>query len=154
MPPKRTSTSDASAMTQVAIKKLVADSVTAALEAQDATMASASNPNRNTGPSGTPVVKTGNYKELISRQPFYFNGMEEYKTPQGKLLEAFIGRTFLGYGWIVTASKLQTLRKPLNIAIGYGYGHLTKNCQNKRPATGSNQLPVTVICHACDEERA
>ncbi|GJZ09254.1 reverse transcriptase domain-containing protein [Tanacetum coccineum] len=76
MPPKRTSTSDASAMTQVAIKKLVADSVTAALEAQDATMASASNPNRNTGPSGTPVVKTGNYKELISRQPFYFNGME------------------------------------------------------------------------------
>ncbi|GJW12570.1 putative reverse transcriptase domain-containing protein [Tanacetum coccineum] len=27
--------------------------------------------------------------------------------------------------------------------------HLTKNCQNKRPATRSNQLPVTVICHAC-----
>ncbi|GJT52588.1 putative reverse transcriptase domain-containing protein [Tanacetum coccineum] len=73
MPPKRTSTSDALAMTQVAIKKLVADSVTAALEAQDATMASASNPNRNTGPTGTPVAKTGNYKEFISRQPFYFN---------------------------------------------------------------------------------
>ncbi|GJV53720.1 putative reverse transcriptase domain-containing protein [Tanacetum coccineum] len=31
-------------------------------------------------------------------------------------------------------------------------GHLTKNCQNKRPATGSNQLPVTVICHACGEK--
>ncbi|GJZ54036.1 putative reverse transcriptase domain-containing protein [Tanacetum coccineum] len=31
-------------------------------------------------------------------------------------------------------------------------GHLTKNCQNKRPATGSNQLPVTVICHACREK--
>ncbi|GJZ65731.1 putative reverse transcriptase domain-containing protein [Tanacetum coccineum] len=38
MPPKRTSTSEASAMTQAAIKKLVADSVTAALEAQTATM--------------------------------------------------------------------------------------------------------------------
>ncbi|GJT53064.1 putative reverse transcriptase domain-containing protein [Tanacetum coccineum] len=38
MPPKRTSTSEAPAMTQVAIKKLVADSVTAALEAQAATM--------------------------------------------------------------------------------------------------------------------
>ncbi|GJR38574.1 putative reverse transcriptase domain-containing protein [Tanacetum coccineum] len=31
-------------------------------------------------------------------------------------------------------------------------GHLTKNCQNKRPATRSNQLPVTVICHACGEK--
>ncbi|GJW59195.1 hypothetical protein Tco_0105926 [Tanacetum coccineum] len=33
MPPKRTSTSEAPAMTQAAIKKLVADSVSAALEA-------------------------------------------------------------------------------------------------------------------------
>nr|GEV90999.1 hypothetical protein [Tanacetum cinerariifolium] len=31
-------------------------------------------------------------------------------------------------------------------------GHLTKNCQNKRSATGSNQLPVTFICHACGEK--
>ncbi|GKF38605.1 hypothetical protein Tco_0118666, partial [Tanacetum coccineum] len=44
MPPKRTSTSEAPAMTQAAIKKLVADSVTAALEAQAAAMASISNP--------------------------------------------------------------------------------------------------------------
>ncbi|GJY58598.1 hypothetical protein Tco_0458490 [Tanacetum coccineum] len=58
------------------IRKLVADSVTSALEAQAATMASASNPDRNTGPTGTPVVKTGNYKEFISCQPFYFNGTE------------------------------------------------------------------------------
>ncbi|GKB52786.1 reverse transcriptase domain-containing protein [Tanacetum coccineum] len=76
MPPKRTSTSEAPAMTQAAIKKLVADSVAAALEAQAATMASTSNPNRNTGPTETPVAKTGNYKEFISCQPFYFNGME------------------------------------------------------------------------------
>ncbi|GJR67619.1 putative reverse transcriptase domain-containing protein [Tanacetum coccineum] len=76
MPPKRASTSEAPAMTQAAIRKLVADSVTAALETQAATMASASNPNRNTNPTGTPVVKTGNYKEFISCQPFYFNGTE------------------------------------------------------------------------------
>ncbi|GKB10614.1 putative reverse transcriptase domain-containing protein [Tanacetum coccineum] len=76
MPPKRTLTSEAPAMTQAAIKKLVADSVTAALEAQDATMASTSNPNRNARPTGTPVAKTGNYKKFISCQPFYFNGME------------------------------------------------------------------------------
>ncbi|GJV83281.1 reverse transcriptase domain-containing protein [Tanacetum coccineum] len=76
MPPKRTSTSEAPAMTQAAIKKLVADSVAAALEAQAATMASTSNPNRNTGPTGTPVVITGSYKEFISCKPFYFNGTE------------------------------------------------------------------------------
>ncbi|GJR39582.1 hypothetical protein Tco_1215266 [Tanacetum coccineum] len=51
MPPKRASTTEAPAMTQDAIRKLVADSVTSALEAQAATMASASNPNRNTGPT-------------------------------------------------------------------------------------------------------
>ncbi|GJT66307.1 reverse transcriptase domain-containing protein [Tanacetum coccineum] len=57
MPPKRTSTSEAPAMTQAAIKKLVADSVIAALEAQGASMAGTSNPNRNTGPTGTPENK-------------------------------------------------------------------------------------------------
>ncbi|GJV90136.1 hypothetical protein Tco_1534074 [Tanacetum coccineum] len=61
-------------MTQDAIKKLVANSVTTALEAQAATMAS--NPDRNTNLTGTPVVKTGNYKEFISCQPFYLNGMK------------------------------------------------------------------------------
>ncbi|GJR04680.1 hypothetical protein Tco_0527664 [Tanacetum coccineum] len=76
MPPKRASTTEAPAMTQDAIRKLVADSVTSALEAQAAIMASASNPDRNTGPTGTPAVKTGNYKEFISCQPFYFNGTE------------------------------------------------------------------------------
>ncbi|GKC82996.1 hypothetical protein Tco_1138713 [Tanacetum coccineum] len=56
--------------------KNLADSVTAALEEQVATMANASNPNRNTSPTGTPIVKTRNYKEFISCQPFYFNGTE------------------------------------------------------------------------------
>ncbi|GKB95983.1 putative reverse transcriptase domain-containing protein [Tanacetum coccineum] len=31
-------------------------------------------------------------------------------------------------------------------------GHLSKNCRSKKPATGSNQLPVTVVCHACGEK--
>ncbi|GKB08917.1 reverse transcriptase domain-containing protein [Tanacetum coccineum] len=76
MPPKRASTSEAPAITQAAIRKLVADSVTAVLEAQATTMASPSNPNRNTNPTGTPAVKTGNYKKFISCQPFYLNGTE------------------------------------------------------------------------------
>nr|GEV07913.1 hypothetical protein [Tanacetum cinerariifolium] len=40
------------------------------------TMASTNNLNRNTRPRETLVVKSGNYKEFISSQPFYFNGME------------------------------------------------------------------------------
>ncbi|GJT97524.1 hypothetical protein Tco_1093042 [Tanacetum coccineum] len=76
MPPKRASTSEAPAITQAAIIKLVTNSVTAALKAQAATMTSASNPNKNTNPTGTPAVKTENYKEFISCQPFYFNGTE------------------------------------------------------------------------------
>nr|GEW52299.1 putative reverse transcriptase domain-containing protein [Tanacetum cinerariifolium] len=72
MPPKRASTSEAPAMTQATIRKLVADSVTAALEAQAATMANANNPNRNTGPTGIPVVKTGNYKECAEENKVTF----------------------------------------------------------------------------------
>nr|GFA49737.1 reverse transcriptase domain-containing protein [Tanacetum cinerariifolium] len=56
---------------QAAIRKLVADSVTAALETQTATMAEADNSIRE-----IPVAKRGNYKEFISCQLFYFNGME------------------------------------------------------------------------------
>ncbi|GJR46686.1 putative reverse transcriptase domain-containing protein [Tanacetum coccineum] len=104
MPPKRTSTSEAPAMTQAAIRKLVAHSVTAALEAQATTMANANNPNRNTGPTGTPVLKTRNYKEFISCQPFYFNGTEGAVG----LIRCIEGN--------VTASKPQTLEETINIA--------------------------------------
>ncbi|GJX80366.1 reverse transcriptase domain-containing protein [Tanacetum coccineum] len=341
MPPKRASTTEAPAMTQDAIRKLVADSVTSALEAQAATMASASNPDRNTGPTGTPAVKTGNYKEFISCQPFYFNGTEgavglirwfertesvfsrsrcaeenkvtfayAHAQPMGieqanqitctelkrlltnkycprteirkmeeelynlivkgndlkpyvrrfqeltvlcpnmvpnneKLLEAFIGGLPRSIEGNVTASKPQTLEEAINIAqrlmdqvtkhtpmqvssdnkrkfddrrtfnnssrsnnnyrnannhynnrqnrrqeAGRAYavtssennryagdlplckrcnfyhtrpctgkcnicnkvGHLSKNCRNKTPATGSNQLQVTIVCHACGEK--
>ncbi|GJT92388.1 reverse transcriptase domain-containing protein [Tanacetum coccineum] len=72
MPPKRTSTSETPAITLDAIRQLIAD-LTTAVEAQTAAIASASNPNNLTG---TPTVKTGNYKEFISCQPFCFNGTE------------------------------------------------------------------------------
>ncbi|GJU02609.1 hypothetical protein Tco_1112947 [Tanacetum coccineum] len=48
MPPKRTSTSKAPAMTQAPITQLVADSVAVALEAQAANMANTDNTNRTT----------------------------------------------------------------------------------------------------------
>ncbi|GJV13880.1 hypothetical protein Tco_1355421 [Tanacetum coccineum] len=146
MSPKRTSTSEAPAMTKAAIKKLVTDSVTTALEAQAATMVGTSNPNRNTRPTGTPVVNTRNYKEFISCQPFYFNvkKMEDelYNlTIKGndlkpyvrrfqelavlcpnmvpntkKLLEAFIEGLPRSIEGNVTALKPQTLEEAINIA--------------------------------------
>ncbi|GKE04829.1 hypothetical protein Tco_1396847 [Tanacetum coccineum] len=76
MAPKRTSTSAAPAMTQAAIKKLVADSISTALEAQAATMANTDNTNRNTGPRETPVARKCSYKEFMSCQPFNFKGTE------------------------------------------------------------------------------
>ncbi|GKG25932.1 hypothetical protein Tco_0399078, partial [Tanacetum coccineum] len=73
MPPKRTSTSETPAIALAAIQQLINDGISSALKAQAVSMASASNPNRNTG---TPVAKTINYKEFVSYQPFYFNGTE------------------------------------------------------------------------------
>ncbi|GJS85491.1 reverse transcriptase domain-containing protein [Tanacetum coccineum] len=73
MSPKRTSTSETLAITLDAIQQLIANGIAIALEAQTTTMASASNSNRNTRPTGIPVTKMGNYKEFISCQPFYFN---------------------------------------------------------------------------------
>ncbi|GKE14766.1 reverse transcriptase domain-containing protein [Tanacetum coccineum] len=74
MPPKRTSTSEAPAMTQAAIRKLVADSVTAALEAQAATMANSDNTNRNTEEREALVARQCSYKEFMSCQLFNFKG--------------------------------------------------------------------------------
>ncbi|GJX84447.1 reverse transcriptase domain-containing protein [Tanacetum coccineum] len=71
MPPKRTSTSEAPAMTQAAIKKLVADSVSATLEAQAANMANTDNTTRL---KEAPVARKCSYKEFMSCQPINFKG--------------------------------------------------------------------------------
>nr|GEX56260.1 reverse transcriptase domain-containing protein [Tanacetum cinerariifolium] len=76
MPPKRTSTSEAPAMTQAAIRQLVVDSVAIALERQAATMANADNANRNPKPREAPVARKCSYKEFRSCQPFIFKGSE------------------------------------------------------------------------------
>nr|GFA50819.1 hypothetical protein [Tanacetum cinerariifolium] len=74
MAPNRTSTSAAPAMTQATIRKLVVDSVAAALKAQAATMEHTDNTNRNTRQNGTPVARKCSYKEFMSCQPFNFKG--------------------------------------------------------------------------------
>ncbi|GJW78280.1 reverse transcriptase domain-containing protein [Tanacetum coccineum] len=86
MPPKRTSTSEALAMTQAAIRKLVADSVSTLWKHKPLTWkiliippgtkrsSYTNNTNRNTGQSGTPVARKCSYKEFMSCQPFNFKG--------------------------------------------------------------------------------
>ncbi|GKA42807.1 putative reverse transcriptase domain-containing protein [Tanacetum coccineum] len=76
MPSKRTSTSEAPAMTQAAIRKLVADSVTVALEAQAVIMANADNTNRKTREREALVARKCSYKEFMSCQPINFKGTE------------------------------------------------------------------------------
>nr|GEU32563.1 putative reverse transcriptase domain-containing protein [Tanacetum cinerariifolium]GEV20967.1 putative reverse transcriptase domain-containing protein [Tanacetum cinerariifolium] len=125
MAPKRTSTSATPAMTQTTIRKLVADSVAAALEAQAATMANTDNTNRNTKEKETHVARKCSYKEFISCNPFYFKGTE------GAIgLTRWFERTesvFLSSNCIedskvkfatgnVTTSKPQILKEATNIA--------------------------------------
>ncbi|GJT50562.1 hypothetical protein Tco_0976719 [Tanacetum coccineum] len=79
MPPERKSTSTTSAfatstMTQAAIRQLVADSVSTALEAQATNMANVDNTNRNPEPREAHVARKCSYKELMSCQPFNFKG--------------------------------------------------------------------------------
>ncbi|GKE94970.1 reverse transcriptase domain-containing protein, partial [Tanacetum coccineum] len=71
-----------------------------------------------------------------------------------KMMEVFIRGLPQSIEENVTASKPQTLEEPINMAqrLMNQVGHLTKNCINKGPATGSNLLPVTVTCHACGEK--
>ncbi|GJW30916.1 putative reverse transcriptase domain-containing protein [Tanacetum coccineum] len=67
------STSEAPAMTQAAIRKLVADSVTIALEAQTTNKANTDNTTR---PREAPVARQCSYKEFMSCQPMNFKGTE------------------------------------------------------------------------------
>ncbi|GKF14279.1 hypothetical protein Tco_0055741, partial [Tanacetum coccineum] len=145
MPPKRTSTSEAPAMTQAAIKKLVVDSVAAALEAQAANMPNADNTNRNPEPREAPVARYNCTEDckvkfatgtLIEEALSWWNsfaqpiGIEEaYKitwelatlcptmVPDSeKMMEVFIGGLPQSIEGNVTASKPQTLEEAINIA--------------------------------------
>ncbi|GKD97095.1 hypothetical protein Tco_1380992 [Tanacetum coccineum] len=104
MAPKRTSTSAVPAMTQAAIKKLVVDSVAAALEAQAATMANDDNTNRNTEPRETHVQENELAVLCLTMMP-----------NSEKLMEVFIGGLPRNIEGNVTALKPQTLEKAITI---------------------------------------
>nr|GEW81583.1 reverse transcriptase domain-containing protein [Tanacetum cinerariifolium] len=125
--PKRTSTSIAPAKTQAAIRKLIADSVATALEAQAANMANADNTNRNQNRRqeiirayvATPTVNSG----YVGNRPRCRRCNLHHTGP--------------------CPVKCQTCNK---------VGHLTKDCRNKGSATGSNLQPVLITCHAYEEK--
>ncbi|GKF03606.1 reverse transcriptase domain-containing protein [Tanacetum coccineum] len=93
-------------MTQATIRKLVADSVTTALEAQAANM---ENTDNTTGPREAPVARQYSYKEFMSCQPINFKDSE-------KMMEVFLGGLPRSIEGNVTASKPQTLEEANNIA--------------------------------------
>ncbi|GKA88294.1 putative reverse transcriptase domain-containing protein [Tanacetum coccineum] len=192
MDPKRTSTSTALAMTQAAIRKLVADSVAIALEAQAATMANTDNTNRNIGQRETLVAKKCTYKEFMSSQPLNFKGKKgvvglirwktfttnnnnyqnnrnnnnnnrnndhhQQQNRRQEIVRAYAATPTVNSGY---AGNLPLCKRCNLHHIGpytvkcqtcNKVGHLTKNCRNKGPATGSNLQPVLVTCHACREK--
>jgi 3-deoxy-D-arabino-heptulosonate 7-phosphate (DAHP) synthase len=77
MAPRKTTTATSSpAMTQAAIRKLVADSVAAALEVQAAAMARTSSNNRATAESESAATRKCTYKDFIACKPCHFKGTE------------------------------------------------------------------------------
>ncbi|GJS27644.1 reverse transcriptase domain-containing protein [Tanacetum coccineum] len=176
MAPKRTPTSAASAMSQAAIRKLVADSVATALEAQAATMANDDNTNRNTWQSGTPIARKCSYKELMSYQPFNFKGTEgavglirwfertelelavlcpTIVPNSEKLMEVFIGGLPKSVEGNVTSSKPQTLKEAITITQrtftnnnNYQNNHNNNSNRNNDHQQQQNRRKETVRAYA------
>ncbi|GJR84842.1 putative reverse transcriptase domain-containing protein [Tanacetum coccineum] len=146
------STSEAPAITQAAIKKLVVDSISAALEAQVANMANTDNTTR---PREAPVVQkallvsSASLKELNQCFPV----PTVPKTARSYAVTPTENNRYIGNHPLCKKCTLHhTGPCIVKCNTCNKVGHLTKNCRNKGPATGSNLLPVTVTCHACGEK--
>nr|GEX74909.1 reverse transcriptase domain-containing protein [Tanacetum cinerariifolium] len=204
------------AMTQATIRKLVADSITTALEAQAANMENADNTNRNPKPREAHVAKKCSYKKFMSCQPFNFKSSEgvvglihwfkrtesvflgrnytegckgnDLKTYVRRFQELailcptmvsdskkMIGAFIEGLPQKELSTTTTTVTPPpttATIITNHNrtkdkkpsgpctvkcntcnkVGHMTRNCNNKGPSTGSNLLSVTVTYHACGEK--
>nr|GEV29634.1 reverse transcriptase domain-containing protein [Tanacetum cinerariifolium] len=146
-------TSEASTMSQAAIRKLVADSVIATIEKQKATMAEADNSIRE-----IPIAKRRNYKEFISLFS-RSNCAEENKVAfatvpnNEKLMEVFIDGLLRSIEGNVTASKPQTLEEAINIAQML-MDQVTKH--NSIQGTNDQMYPTshkscTIRCRVCNK---
>ncbi|GKB86716.1 reverse transcriptase domain-containing protein, partial [Tanacetum coccineum] len=138
-------------------QKVSADSVTSALEAQAATMASASNPDRNTGPTGKLCKGAVGLIRRFERTESVFSRSRCAEENKVTFATAPAATTSTATPTIATTivnnkTKVKKLVEPMLLLHQKMVGHLSKNCRNKKPATGSNQLPVTVVCHAYGEK--
>ncbi|GJU95502.1 putative reverse transcriptase domain-containing protein [Tanacetum coccineum] len=146
IPPKRVSTTEAPAMTQDAIRKLVADSVTSALKAQAATMASVNKRKFNDR-------RTFNEKQTSSpqhnKQPATQQSAKTIVNatkPEGKKLVSLCcypsenGRYAGDLPLCKRCNFYHTRPCTGKCNICNKVGHLSKNCRNK------------VVCHACGEK--
>nr|GEV03084.1 putative reverse transcriptase domain-containing protein [Tanacetum cinerariifolium] len=131
MAPKRISTSVAPTMTQAAIRKLVADSVTAALKAQ------VTKPNSMKG-------TTDHKRKFDDKRTFtnnnYQNNLNNYRNRNNDQQQQNRKKeTVRAYTATPTENK------------GYT-GNLPLNCRNKGPATRSNLKPISMAFYACGEK--
>ncbi|GJU75954.1 putative reverse transcriptase domain-containing protein [Tanacetum coccineum] len=139
------STSEAPVMTQAAIRKLVVDSITTALEAQAANM---ENTNNTTRPREAPVSRQCSYKEFMSCQPINFKDSK-------KIMEVFIGGLPRSIERNVTAStRSSILRKfffpPIGIEESYNitWGiprSIERNVYRSKPQTLEKPLNIAQI---------
>ncbi|GJU84065.1 putative reverse transcriptase domain-containing protein [Tanacetum coccineum] len=163
MPPKRASSqTKAPAMTQAVIKKLVADSVSAALEAQATNMPELLRKMMERYHRGlSPKVFEGNVTASKPQTLEEAINIAQRLMDQNRRQETFRAYAATpaensGYSRSLPLCKKCTLHHtgPCTVKCNTcnKVGHLTKNYRNKGPATGSNLLPVTVTCHACGEK--
>nr|GEY25702.1 putative reverse transcriptase domain-containing protein [Tanacetum cinerariifolium] len=145
MPPKRTSTSTAPAMTQAAIGKLVADSVA---EEQLASFAGLNGLNR--------VVLCK--KPMITNESLMIEEKPPTTTSTPIIASTTIKTTITTMETVtmITANSRIEGMKPSGLLLPPQLKTVrileALNCKNKRPASGSNLQPVLVTCHAYREK--
>ncbi|GKB34335.1 putative reverse transcriptase domain-containing protein [Tanacetum coccineum] len=180
MPPKRTSTSEAPAMTQAAIRKQVADSSGELLD-----LSAGLSELNQCFPRimSTETCKGNDLKTYVRRFQKLTTLCPTMVPDSEKMMEVFIRglprsnkahsdasikrqKTFRAYAATPTENNGYTGNRPLCKKCTLHHigpctvkcntynkvGHLTKICRNKGLATGSNLLPVIVTCHACREK--
>ncbi|GJY04264.1 putative reverse transcriptase domain-containing protein [Tanacetum coccineum] len=154
MPPKRTSTSEAPTMTQAAIKKLVADSVSAALKAQAANMANTDNTTRPREKlrGGVGLIRWFDRTESVFSRSNCIEDCKELATlcptmvPNSeKMIEVFIGGLPRSIEGNVIASKPQTLEEAINIAQRLMDQLLVMHVERKGIMQISAERPPTIM---------
>ncbi|GJU99202.1 putative reverse transcriptase domain-containing protein [Tanacetum coccineum] len=85
-------------------------------------------------------VSSDNKRKFNDRRTFKNNSRSNYRNTNNRITI------------VDNRTEGKKLVKPMLLLHHKMMDHLSKNCRSKKPATGSNQLPVTVVCHACGEK--